>query len=243
MAQSPRDSLPEDESLGEDQQAQRLEQLYEAVKQSKDSDLASPEDADLQEALTILKALDRIGPIEVEPSVGLDVESAAERETQFDLETIDSALRFDSSDQLPAQLGRFQIQRLLGRGGHGMVLLARDEKLRREVALKLPRPDVVLDPFLKQRFVQEAQFAAAVSHPNLVPVYEAGVIGPFCYIAYAFCEGTSLSAWLKRRKEPVDPSLAARIIAVLAASDSNGAQPGHRAPRSQAEQRATRWRR
>jgi WD40 repeat protein len=113
-------------------------------------------------------------------------------------------------------LGRFRIRRELGRGACGVVFLAFDPKLGREVALKVPRPEVLVHPELFSRFTQEARAAATLDHPNLVPVYEARDDGAICYIASAYCPGLTLTAWLKARAEPVPCDLAARLIAVLA---------------------------
>jgi WD40 repeat protein len=116
----------------------------------------------------------------------------------------------------PNHFGRFQIRRELGRGACGVVFLAFDPKLGREVALKVPRPEVIVHPELRSRFAQEARAAAGLDHPNLVPVYEAHDDGAFCYIASAYCPGVTLTAWLKARTDPVPCDLAARLIAVLA---------------------------
>jgi hypothetical protein len=90
-------------------------------------------------------------------------------------------------------LGRFEIRRELGRGSYGIVYLAYDPGLGREVALKIPRADVLADPDLRHRFQREARAAAGLDHPNLVPVYEAGEVGPVCYIAAAYCPGITLA--------------------------------------------------
>jgi WD40 repeat protein len=114
------------------------------------------------------------------------------------------------------RLGRFEIIRLLGRGGHGIVYLARDPALRRTVALKVARPDTILDPDLHARLRREAEAAAGLDHPNLVPVYELGQSGPWVYIVSAYCPGPSLAAWLKSRKDPVPVATAADLVAALA---------------------------
>ena len=61
--------------------------------------------------------------------------------------------------------------------------VAFDPKLRREVALKIPRPEMLMSPDARRRLFREALAAAEFDHPNLVPVYETGEIGPVCYIA------------------------------------------------------------
>jgi WD40 repeat protein len=115
-----------------------------------------------------------------------------------------------------ATFGRFQIRRVLGRGGFGIVFLAHDPQLRRDVALKVPRPDVVASPELRRRFLLEGRAAAGLDHANVVPLYEAGEVGHVPYLASAYCPGTSLAAWLAGRKEPVPCREAAALVATLA---------------------------
>jgi WD40 repeat protein len=116
----------------------------------------------------------------------------------------------------PVRLGRFEIRRQLGRGGFGIVYLAYDPHMRREVALKIPRVDALVVPELRDRFRHEARAAAGLDHPNLVPVFEAGEVGSICYIASAYCPGISLAAWLKQQTEPVPFAAAAALVATLA---------------------------
>ncbi|MBX9653882.1 protein kinase [bacterium] len=114
------------------------------------------------------------------------------------------------------QIGRFKIVRELGRGGLGLVLLANDPLLRRQVALKVPKPEVLFTPNLRHRFRREAMAAARLTHPGIVPVYEVGEAGPIMFIAAAFIEGKSLAASLHELGRPDDPRIGASIIADLA---------------------------
>jgi WD40 repeat protein len=97
-----------------------------------------------------------------------------------------------------------------------VVFLAYDPQLCREVALKVPRPEALATPELRERFGREARAAAALDHPNLVPVYEAGTEGAVFYIASAYCPGKTLAEWLRRRSDPVPFRLAAWLLARLA---------------------------
>jgi serine/threonine protein kinase len=115
-----------------------------------------------------------------------------------------------------SQVGRWRFLRELGRGGSGIVYLAWDPLLHREVAVKVPRPEVLLTPELRRRFLREAQAAAGFEHPNLVPVYEAGEVGAFCYIVSAYCRGTTLGTWLKQQPGFVAPRVAANLVTALA---------------------------
>ena len=78
----------------------------------------------------------------------------------------------------PARIGRYDVERLLGQGGMGRVLLARDTVLGREVALKVLRDDLGLPPELKAQLVermrQEARAAATLSHPAMVTLHDMG---------------------------------------------------------------------
>jgi tetratricopeptide (TPR) repeat protein len=121
-----------------------------------------------------------------------------------------------SPSVLPTQVGRFQVHRELGRGSFGVVFQAYDPRLGRDVALKVPHPDITFSPALRARFRQEARAAATLDHPNLLPVYEAGEENGDCYIASAYCPGVNLAAWLRRRTERVPYRTAARIVAALA---------------------------
>ncbi|MCI0700079.1 MAG: serine/threonine-protein kinase [Planctomycetia bacterium] len=116
----------------------------------------------------------------------------------------------------PHRVGRFELRRQLGKGGCGIVFLAYDPRLQREVALKIPRPEMLMNPDARKRLVREATAAAEFDHPNLVPVYESGEIGPLCFIATAFCPGQTLAEWLDRQAFPVPVRQAARLIATVA---------------------------
>jgi WD40 repeat protein len=116
----------------------------------------------------------------------------------------------------PIEIDGFEIRRPLGAGGHGSVWLAFDARLQREVAVKIPHLEFLLTPGLRDRFISEAQAAARLDHPNLIPVYEAGEASGACYLISAYCDGPTLAAWLKDQKGPADPRIAAAIVAAVA---------------------------
>ena len=134
--------------------------------------------------------------------------------------------------------GRFVVGHELGRGSFGIVYLALDPLLGRKVALKVPRPEVLVSPELRARFRHEAQAAARLDHPNLVRVYEAGEEGAVCYIASAYCPGPTLAAWLRAQTSPV-PIHARRggLLVVPGRGRGTRPQPGISAPRPEASQR------
>lgn len=115
----------------------------------------------------------------------------------------------------PVRFGRFVIERELGRGGFGFVYKAFDPTLRREVALKVPRPEFLKSSEAHQRFVREGRTAAKLHHPNLVPVLEAGEVGPICYLATEYCRGLTLAAWLRQQNTLISPATAVDIVRQL----------------------------
>jgi serine/threonine protein kinase len=98
--------------------------------------------------------------------------------------------------------------------------------LSREIALKVPRPEAILTPQLRNRFLREGKEAARLNHRNILPVHEAGEAGPICYLVQSYCSGPSLAAWLAQEKNPVPCDLAARIVAELADGVDHAHQKG-----------------
>jgi Tol biopolymer transport system component len=122
----------------------------------------------------------------------------------------------DVLSPMPERIGRFRIDRELGRGGFGVVYLAFDPQLARPIALKVPRPDVLSTPQLRERFRLEGRAAAGLDHPNIVAVHEAGEVDSTAYIAAAFCHGVTLAAWLDEQTDGVPFKWAASLVAQLA---------------------------
>src|SRR5262245_32940792 len=121
----------------------------------------------------------------------------------------------DAGSPQTDHIGRFELVQVLGQGGFGVVYLARDPRLGRLVALKVPRLQTLGSRTLHVRFLREARAAAALDHPHINPILETGEVGPVCYIASAYCERADLAQWLKAHA-PVAPRVAARIVALLA---------------------------
>lgn len=118
--------------------------------------------------------------------------------------------------QSGGRFGRFELVCRLGRGGTGVVYLANDPILHRQVALKIPLPSWLYSDELRQRFLREGEAAARLSHPNIVAVYEVNEFGPVCYIASEYCSGPSLAAFIDSRETPVSSRAAAKFVAILA---------------------------
>ena len=98
---------------------------------------------------------------------------------------------------MPAHIGRFKVEAVLGRGGMGEVHRAVDPTLRRTVAIKTVRPDISRPEHL-ERLYREAQACARLQHPNIVTVYEAGEFEGVVYMAMEYLQGASLSDELER---------------------------------------------
>jgi serine/threonine protein kinase len=104
--------------------------------------------------------------------------------------------RTDDELSLGGRLGNFRVIALLGRGGMGAVYLAEDESLGRRVALKVIKSEWADDPGFRRRFEDEARNAAAIEHPNVVPVFSAGVLDGRLHIAMRYVEGPDLQTSL-----------------------------------------------
>ena len=210
---------PEANASQDDQFASRLLECDEALANGQDPEsLAAGEDPELrsrlEKGLACVKLLQQLRPTRP-PSSSIRLHDLATAD--FALAVGDSAADpSDGDSPCPTHLGRFEIRRLLGRGGFGIVYLAYDPVLCREIALKIPKADALIDADCRARFQREARATAGLDHPHLVPVHEAGQLGPVCYLALAYCPGSNLSEWLMQRKTPVPMQQAARLVAMLA---------------------------
>ena len=124
---------------------------------------------------------------------------------------------------LPAgtRLGRYEVVGLLGAGGMGEVYRATDPQLDRDVAIKVLPQETVADPQALARFHREARIVAALSHPNLLCVYDFGEHDGLTYTVTELLEGETLRGRLKR--SPPDWRGAAEIAAAIA----EGLAPAH----------------
>ena len=120
----------------------------------------------------------------------------APAETQPDAELPPPA--FDK-DQM---LGEFRLLRRLGRGGMAEVYLAEQTSLKRNVAVKVLRSELVTDATFLGRFKTEALAAAGLNHPNIVQVYTVGEAGGVHYIAQEYVQGMNLREFLVRKGPP-----------------------------------------
>jgi serine/threonine-protein kinase len=110
-----------------------------------------------------------------------------------------------------AVAGRYSIERELGRGGMGVVYLARDVALDRPVAIKVLPQYLALVPRLRERFIREAQTAARLSHPNIVPIFAVEEAELFVFFVMAFVPGETLAQRIAR-VGPLEPAPAVRVV-------------------------------
>jgi serine/threonine-protein kinase len=99
--------------------------------------------------------------------------------------------------------GRYEITRLLGRGGMAVVFLAEDLVLERQVAIKVLPPDMTRDAQLVTRFQQEAKTAAKLDHPNIIPIYRVESEAGLVYIVMKYVSGQSLEDLLAKGPLPI----------------------------------------
>jgi serine/threonine protein kinase len=122
------------------------------------------------------------------------------------------------------QLGHYRIAALIGRGGMGAVYKAHDARLDRDVAIKVLPTEVTADPERRQRFHQEAQLAAAFSHPNIATVYDIGEHEGGTFIVMELVPGESLRDLVSAGPLELDRAIeiAAGIAAGLARAHEEG---------------------
>ena len=119
-----------------------------------------------------------------------------------------------NSENLPDNIGRYQIKSLLGRGGMAVVYLAFDPYMERQVAIKLLLKDRSYDDSLRSRFKRESRMVASLNHPAIVPVYDFGETDEQPYLVMRYMEGGSLRERL--RHAPLSLAVVASILNQIA---------------------------
>ena len=124
-------------------------------------------------------------------------------------------------DLLPgAEIAGCRIEAVAGRGGMGIVYRATQLSLGRPVAVKLIAPDRAGDPGFRERFERESRVAAAIDHPNVVPVYAAGEEGGHLYLVMRYVKGIDLQGLLARDRRLAPERVAAIGLQIGAALDA-----------------------
>jgi serine/threonine-protein kinase len=123
----------------------------------------------------------------------------------------------DASPYLPpdTEIGPYRVGSIVDRGGMAVVYEATDVRLDRQVALKVMAPDLNTVPEFRERFLREARFAAALDHPNIVPIYDAGEAAGLLYIAMRYVRGSNLGVLL-RQQGPLDPGHTVALLTPVA---------------------------
>ena len=105
----------------------------------------------------------------------------------------------DSDDpRLGSVIAGYRIEERIGRGGMGVVYRAEHINLQRRAAIKIIAPDLAESAGFRERFTREARIAAALQHPNIVTVYDAGEVDGTLYLAMQYIEGFDFVAMLIR---------------------------------------------
>jgi serine/threonine protein kinase len=123
------------------------------------------------------------------------------------------------------KLGHYQVIKVIGHGGMGIVFQAFEPTLHRFVALKVLAPSLAVNPVARERFAREARAAAAVTHDNIVTLYAVEECGGWPYLAMQYLAGQSLQQWLDRQGPPPVPEIlriGLEIASGLAAAHARG---------------------
>lgn len=140
-------------------------------------------------------------------TVGVDVA----RQPEVDLTYVPDGKSVDTTaPKLPLRFGEYTLEKLLGRGGMGVVYRARQDHLDRIVAVKMIRSGALASEEEVQRFYAEARSAAKLDHPNIVMVYQCGELAGHHFFSMDYVPGTDLARLIDQG--PVDPRHAARYV-------------------------------
>ena len=133
------------------------------------------------------------------------------------------------TDPDPQHIGRYRVERRLGKGGYGKVYLAHDDELGRPVAIKVPHRRRIRTPGDIEAYIREARIVADLEHPSIVPVYDVGRTDDgLCYVVSKYIEGGDLATKIKesRPSHIESAKLVTTIADALAHTHSHG--PVHR---------------
>lgn len=106
---------------------------------------------------------------------------------------------------------QYEVEKEIGRGGMGIVYKGRDKRLKRPVAIKLLPPELAFRSEIRSRFLREAEMAAQLSHPHIVPIYSVDEREGLVYFVMALVEGENLGARIAR-EGPLSPDEARRML-------------------------------
>jgi serine/threonine protein kinase len=116
---------------------------------------------------------------------------------------------------VPQYISRYRVDKILGRGGFGLVYLAQDAKLQRLVAIKVPHRRLVDSPEDAEAYLTEARTVASLDHPNIVPVHDVGSTEQFpCFVVSKYIDGTDLAKRLEQSRLSLNEAV--DIVATVA---------------------------
>jgi serine/threonine protein kinase/formylglycine-generating enzyme required for sulfatase activity len=119
------------------------------------------------------------------------------------------------AESMPARVGRYRIEKLLGKGGFGLVYLAHDDQLQRRVAIKVPHRERVKKPVDVEDYLTEARTVAILDHAHIVPVYDVGSTEDFpCFVVSKFIDGTDLATRIKQSRLSIHEAV--EVVATVA---------------------------
>ncbi len=117
--------------------------------------------------------------------------------------------------QFPERIGRYRIERVLGKGGFGLVYLAQDDQLSRPVAIKVPHRKLVDRREDAAAYLTEARTVANLDHPHIVPVFDVGCTEQFpCFVVSKYIDGTDLATRLKQSRLSIHETV--ELVATVA---------------------------
>jgi len=140
-------------------------------------------------------------PIIMESILGMDTMTLQQNET----DSWHSAA--NDSHQIPKKIGRYEIIEEIGYGGMATVYKAHDPHISRTLAIKVLRQERGMDDEYRSRFLREAKAVGILSHPNIVTIYDVGVVGNAPYIAMELLEGNTMEQIMKSKQKPSLPNI------------------------------------
>ena len=162
----------------------------------------------------------RDADVVVPPPVSDPLEASVDRAPNHPASELNQTETESAPPPRRRRIKQFELQNVLGHGGFGIVWRAKDMRLQREVAIKVPRPDRVSQGE-KSLFLREARAAAKLKHPNIVAIHEVGEDDSEVFIVTELVDGVSLKSWLQSQK------LSIREAAVLVSKLAMAVQHAH----------------
>jgi len=124
-----------------------------------------------------------------------------------------------------AVAAQYAVKKMIGRGGMGIVYLARDRRLDRLVAIKTLPPQLAADPAVRERFIRETRAAGGMSHPNIVPIHGADEIDGHVFFVMGYVDGESLATHVTARGR-LDPKTVVELLRDVASALSHAHRRG-----------------